>query len=238
MEYRSACLSRVKLLVADLGAKNHMINMFRFNGFYGCHLCTAPCKTIGKTHAQYPVLQNGDVRKPSVNNIFVEFAQLLPLENLVNVVGVKGKSALAALIDGLPLTAPIDYMHCILLGVFPDSLILYYRVLSHDDKNKINQILSNRSCPLEFVAYSRKIRPLDETAEFKANEYFNWIFYVSPIVFMNRIPSPLFAHLLNIVFVIRLILESSVENVAAAEIIPENFFKDIVSMLEDNELNE
>ena len=125
-------------------------------------------------------------------------------------------------------------MQCILLGVFPDSLRLCYRALSDDDKDKFNLFLSNRSCPRKDVAYSRNIRPLDETAQFKANE-FNRLFYVSPIVFMNGIPSPLYAHL-KLVFGIRLILDSSVDNnVAAAEIIPENFFEDIVSMQEDNE---
>ena len=120
---------KVKLLVANLGAKNHMLKRFKFNSFYGFHYGTATCKTIGKTRL-LSVFKSGDVREPSDNNIFVEFAQLLPVENLVNVVGVKGKSALAALIDGLPLTAPIDYMHCILLGVFPESIRLCYRALS------------------------------------------------------------------------------------------------------------
>ena len=98
--------------------------MFKFNSFYGCHFCTAPGKAIGKTHAYYPFLQNGDIRDPPSVNIFVVFAQLLPVENLTKLVGVKGKNAPEALIDGLPLTAPIDYKHCILLGVFLDSLRL------------------------------------------------------------------------------------------------------------------
>ena len=66
-----------KLLLADLGAENHMLNMFKFNSFYGCHYCTAHGKTIGKTPAKNPVLQNGDVREPSDKNNFVEFVQLL-----------------------------------------------------------------------------------------------------------------------------------------------------------------
>ena len=39
-----------------------------------------------------------------------------------NVVGVKGKSAFALILEGLLLSAPIDYMHCVLSGVFSDVL--------------------------------------------------------------------------------------------------------------------
>ena len=64
----------VNLLVADLGAKSHLLNMFKFNGFYGCHYCTAKGKTIEKTNSYYPFSQTGEVREPVLNNIFVEIA--------------------------------------------------------------------------------------------------------------------------------------------------------------------
>ena len=111
----------IKLLIADLGAKSHMLNMFKFNGFYGCHYCTAPGKTIGKTHAYYPFAQIGKIREPDINNVFVKYAELVPVDELINVAGVKGKSAFSSVINNLPLAAPIDYMHCVLLGVFSRS---------------------------------------------------------------------------------------------------------------------
>ena len=166
----------IKLLIVDLGAKSHMLNMFKFNGFYGCHYCTAPGKTIGKTHAYYPFAQIGKIREPDINNVFVKYAELVPVDELINVAGVKGKSAFSSVINNLPLAAPIDYMHCVLLGVFPEALKLCYRALSSDDKVQVNLVLSNLNCPREMVAYSKKIRSLDEMAQFKANEYFNWLF--------------------------------------------------------------
>ena len=33
-------LFKVRLMIADLGAKNRMLNMLKFNRFYGCHVCT------------------------------------------------------------------------------------------------------------------------------------------------------------------------------------------------------
>ena len=57
---------KLKLLVANLGAKNHMLKRFKFNSFYGFHYCSAPCKTIGKTRL-LSVFKSGDVREPSDN---------------------------------------------------------------------------------------------------------------------------------------------------------------------------
>ena len=227
---------KVKLLVSDLGAKSHILNMFKFNGFYGCHYCTAPGKTIGRTHSYYSIQQTGALREPSVNNVFVECAQLLPVDEVVNVAGVKGKSAFVALIDGLPLTAPVDYMHCVLLGVFPEVLKLCIKDLTADEKIKINVLLSSLSCPLELISYSRKIRSLDEVSQFKANEHFNWIFYLSQLVFRNRVQSSLYSHLLNLSFGIRLLLESSSEsNLQAAKGFLSNFCDQIVSIHGGNE---
>ena len=143
---------KFKLLVADLGAKAHMLNMFKFNGFYGCHYCTAPGITIGKTHAYYPFQQHGKVREPGVNDFFVQYADLLPVDTVINVAGVKGKSSFASTVPGLPFTAPVDYLHCLLLGVFPDDLKSCFRALLSTQKTKINLLLSGISCAREVIS--------------------------------------------------------------------------------------
>ena len=173
---------KFKLLVSDLGAKSHMLNLFKFNGYYGCHYCTAQGKTIGITHAYYPFDQIGKIRDPSLNDEFVELAENFEAGKLVNVVGVKGRSPFSVLIEGLPLTAPVDYMHCVLIGVFNDLLKLCFKKLSSEEKIKFNITIAGLRCPREMIAYSRKIRPLDEISQFKANELFNWLFYLSPIL--------------------------------------------------------
>ena len=227
---------KVKLLVCDLGAKCHMLNMFKFNGYFGCHFCTAPGKTIGKTHAYYPYAQPGELRETEINDIYIDYAETLGLYELPNVVGVKGKSEFSVLIEGLPLTAPIDYMHCVLLGVFPDLLKMCYNALSPEDKIKVNIVICGLACPREMIAFSRKIRKLEELPQFKANEYFNWLFYLSPIIFRDRIPLNLYDHLLNLVFGIRLLMESSsVTHTNAAENLINCFCEKIVSIHDGNE---
>ena len=110
---------KMRLLISDLGAKNHMLNMFKFNGFYGRHFCETKGKTVGKTHAYYPFIETGRVRESHLTENYVNMAEAQNADELPNVVGVKGRSPFSEFIAGLPLTAPVDYMRCVLLGAFP-----------------------------------------------------------------------------------------------------------------------
>ena len=227
---------QVNLLIADLGAKSHLLNMFKFNGHFGCHFCTVRGKTIGRTHSYYPFHEEGQIREPVINDIFVDLAESLSVREVNNIVGVKGSSAFASLIRGLPLTAPTDYMHCVLLGVLPEALKLCYKSIPHSEKLEMQTIIDNLKCPREMIAYSRKIRSLDEMPQFKANEYFNWLFYISPLIFKNRLSERLYSHLTNLSFGIRLLLESSSQiKVSTAERLIYDFCREVVSMHGGNE---
>ena len=65
----------------------------------GCHFCTAEGVTIGKTHGYYPYHKSGQLRDASINNLFVYYAENFDAEKPLNVVGVKGPSAFADLVD-------------------------------------------------------------------------------------------------------------------------------------------
>ena len=173
-------LFKVRLLISDLEAKSHLLNMLKFNGFYGCHFCTAKGKTIGRTHSYYPYGEQGSLRESALHDVYVSVAENLGTKKKPNVVGVKGKSAFAGLIRGLPMTAPIDYMHCVLLGVFPDVLKLCYKNLTTDVKEIVNEIVAN--CPREMISYSRKIRSLDELSQFKATSIG---YFISVLLFFS-----------------------------------------------------
>ena len=226
----------IKVIVSDLCANSHLLNMFQFNGFFGCHYCTVEGKTIGKSHAYYPFQQEGNIRVPYVNDVYVAMAENMRAQNIKNIVGVKGRSAFAGLVRGLPLTAPIDYMHCVLLGVFPEVLKLCIRSLRPTDKQTINRILSQLTCPRELIAFSRKISSLGEIGQFKANEHFNWLFYISPLVFRGRLPRRVFSHLSCLIFGVRLLIESSDEaKVRVAEQLLTQFCSEIVSPHDGND---
>ena len=83
---------KIKFLVSDLGAKNHMLNIFKFNGYFGCHYCTVMGKTIGRTHFYYPFNQTCQIREPLINEVYVTLAQCSHSNTLYNVAVVKGQS--------------------------------------------------------------------------------------------------------------------------------------------------
>ena len=227
---------KIRLLISDLVAKSHMLNMYQFNGYYGCHYCTAQGKTIGRTHAYHPYAQENELREPLLNDFYVKLADTLSVHKTPNVVGVKGRSEFSLVIDGLPLTAPVNYMHCVLIGVFPELLKMCYKSLSVKEREDINKKTSDLACPREMISYSRKIRSLEEISQFKANEIFYWFFYISPIVFLDQIPFALYSHLTNLVFGIRLLLESSSPaSIRAAEKLLDQFCSEIVAVNGGNE---
>ena len=66
---------------------------------------------------------------------------------LINVVGVKIRRAFSELVPGLRLSACIDYVHCVMLGVF--QLFLKSNVKMMDDKNE-TESLSSETCTVNL----------------------------------------------------------------------------------------
>ena len=87
-----------------------------------------------------------------------------------------------------------------------------------------------------MMVYTRGIRKLDELSQFKANEHFNWLFYVAPVVFRNRTNENLFKQLLNFMSGIRLLLESSMnEKIQSADKLLSEFCENVVEFFEGEE---
>ena len=92
-------------------------------------------------------------------------------------------------------------------------------------------IINNLSCPREMIAYSRKIRPLEEMGQFKANEHFNRLLYLSPLIFGERICQKVYTSLISLVFGIRLLLESSSpEKISVAKMLLDRFCENIAEI--------
>ena len=132
-------------------------------------------------------------------------------------------------------------MHCVLLGVFPETLRLRFKTLTHTAKyySNIFQIFLKlfQICPVRvYVRYSRKIRPLEELSQFKANEQFNWMIYLSPILFREQLPHFLYLHLTNLVFGTRLLLKKGYAcRVSLAAELLDDFCRDVVDVHGGNE---
>ena len=111
--------------------------------------------------------------------------------------------------------------------------------MTTSNKREVNDIVNSLACPRELISYSKKIRSLDEIGQYKANEFFNWMFYVRPVVFRKCIPGYLYESLLNLVFGVRLLLESSRENdILLSENLLNQFCSNIVDIFDGNERSE
>ena len=147
----------VIMIVADMIEKPHLLKMFQHNGIYGCMYCTAAGITIDRVHCYYPFDQEHQIRTSEVNDRYVNVAEKLNKNAKYNVVGVKGRSAFSMLVKGLPLSAGIDYMHCILLGVYQDVLKLQIKSLSRSSKCLIKNCIDHLNAPIEMTAHAKKV---------------------------------------------------------------------------------
>ena len=113
------------MMIADLPAKASTLRHKQFNGRHGFTLCYCPGKIIkviikaGKTshsricEADYEIrMRTRASHLQHLSNLRYQSGKT-PIENF----GVIGRSHLENLLANLPLTAPIDYMHQVLLGV-------------------------------------------------------------------------------------------------------------------------
>ena len=220
-------------IVADLIAKCSLLNMIQHNGFFGCNYCTIEGVTINRTHSYYPFDQSFEIRKPEINDKYVALAEALNTSSnaSINVCGVKGRSAFHGLVADLPLSAGIDYMHCVLLGCFQEILKFFWKLMSTQMKNVIAAETNRMRAPLELVKHGRNIRDLFQIANFKANEYFNYLLFLSPIIFKDRLSDSMYNQLLYLVFGIRLLLESNDEKeISIAERLLDMFCRNITSV--------
>ena len=78
--------------------------------------------------------------------------------------------------------------------------------------------------PLEVIEHGRNIRDPSQMGHFKASEYFNYLLFVSPIIFRERLSDSLYHQLLFLVFGIRILMQSSAEeDIVVAESLLEKF---------------
>ena len=209
--------------------------MMQFNGYFGCHFGTAEGITIGRAHAYYPHNQSGSIRETTLHSLYVEAAELRSATSSASCFVVKGQSAFSDVLSGLPLTAPIGSVSRI-GGVFPELLKHLLKKMAPTYRKETNDLVPSPTCPRELITYSRKIRSLHEINQFKANDFFNWLFYLSPVVFWKRIPKVLYDNLLSFVFGVRLLLEfGKEENVVAAERLLNQFCSSVVDIFDGNE---
>ena len=154
----------------------------------------------------------------------------------MNMAGVKGKSSLSSLVKGLPLSAPVDYMHCVLLGVLSSLLSRQLKLLKQRERDELDDLVRNLSLPVELCQHGQKPRPSSEITQFKANEYFNYLFFLAPVIFRSFLkPGRLqYESLLRLSSGIRILRQTQQEaNITRAEKLLMTFSEDAVEIFGD-----
>ena len=178
------------LFVADLIGKAKILKMKQCNGFYGCTLCTLRGQHFaGSQH--YPHDQDFEMRSfekhiqnlealenGSIESYRAKYGRKVDAERKTQ--GVKGRRKLLAVVSNLPLTAPVDVMHQLFLGVAKDLLTFFYEGMRPERRQKLNAFLSDIDLPREL---ENTVRKLDSLVSFKAKELKTRLLYLSPIVF-------------------------------------------------------
>nr|XP_054769803.1 uncharacterized protein LOC129277674 [Lytechinus pictus] len=196
---------------ADAPARSSMQNRMRFNGYYGCGLCYHPGKAIDRV-VKYPI-DVCDYNNRSDEEMLQDMTQAL--EDGRTVRGIKGPSPLINL-SYFPICwgFPIDYMHCLLLGVVKQLSELWFASPAASDfyigSKKMIKTIDQRLKPIKppsFVA--RATRPISERKFWKASEWFMWLLFYSVPCLKGILPTQYFNHLILLVEATFILLQKS-----------------------------
>lgn len=175
---------RLFLVTTDTPARCKVKAMKLFNGIYGCTYCLHPGVNLkGASNSSKYNKRKCSSRTHSdtvsLMKAFMEFG----IEEL----GITGISSLLAIPDyDIILQTPIDWMHCVLLGVTNTLMELWFNSENHEEayyippirRAAIERKISNIT-PLK--SFTRKSRSIEERKYWKANELKYWLlFYAKP----------------------------------------------------------
>ena len=201
---------RCKLLIGvfDLPAKAAATNTKQFNGEYGCFYCLDKGHLYNRARI-YPPSDPHILRTNQQMKIWASNAE----KSKIPEYGVKGPSILSSQLE-FPQCIPIDYMHCILEGVFKNLMKYWFGSSFHSEPfslrrhaSTINAILSKIRPPTEIY---RLPRSTDQLSFFKANEYRAWLLFYSLPVLSEFLPDTYSRHLSSLVSAMHILLSDKI----------------------------
>lgn len=210
----------------DLPAKSMISQMKQFNSCYACNFCLQkgdrvrrgiryPYEWPLKLRTHYSMLQNINKVNRIPNRSFS---------------GVKGISPMVSFeCFDLAISFPIDYMHCVLLGITKNLLQFWTETKNNKKPFYIvkakRDILDQRLLQIKPPTYiSRPPRSLQYVKYFKASEYRSFLLFYLPVCFKNLLPSKYIHH--------ARVLSSSIYKLLSP-IITENDLKEVKEKLNE-----
>lgn len=180
----------------------------QFNGYSGCGYCLHPGDLCGKqVRYGYKLGLEKRTHADTLKSMVISSSQNAPVN------GVKGISPLIRIskfdvIKGLP----IDYMHCILLGVVKQLSNIWFDKPANAGciKSSMKLVDDMISGTAPFAESSRGPRKLADRSSWKANEWLNWFLHISPICLHLFLPNNYYNHYMLLVDSISVLLKDSI----------------------------
>ena len=193
----TVCGKNYKVVVCscclDSVARAKCLCIKQFNGSFGCTFCLHPM--INK---RYPSFQAENRTLDHYLKSIGKWNNLTDLQKQKGeaIYGIKGKSPLLDIQNFNPMVqVPVDFMHCVLLGVTKTLLGLWLTSKYHDkpfyiDNSKKKELDKKFKAIKTYSECSRKSDSLLKYHTFKANEFFNFLFYYSKDCLSGNILEP------------------------------------------------
>lgn len=187
-------------ILADAPAKSSVLCVKGHNGHSACPKCEVEGKTIE--------------RKTSFFNLNATLRTNDRFRLKLNEEHHHGTSVIEELqyfdmINGVP----IDYMHCVLLGVMKKLLVIWFVDTSlfkqsRQDKNKISERirLMNQTVPKEF---QRKLRDMNNIGHYKATELRQFLLFHGLIVLNGILPQIFYNNFVKLSVAIRILSDKN-----------------------------
>jgi hypothetical protein len=198
----------------DSVARAKVLKIKMFNGYYGCTFCLHPV-----VNQRFPYMQSEERCLTSLLQDITDWENLSDVQkrNGESCNGVKGRTELLS-IEGFDPTIqmPVDFMHCVLLGVMKHLLTLWLKPSYSSRRFHISKdrqsLMEDRYKKIKtYTECTRKASSLvNKYQVFKANEYFNFLFYYSKYVLCAPVLEPeYFQHFILLVHSIEILYGSS-----------------------------
>ncbi|XP_039442517.1 uncharacterized protein LOC120422976 isoform X2 [Culex pipiens pallens] len=198
----------VTACLADTLGRCKIQNFKQFNGYEACGFCYHPGDLNGR-QVRY------GYRTTVVKRNHYDTLKAMTTSAATNqsIKGVKGISPLIYLPNfDLIRGCPIDFMHCVLLGVCKQLCKIWFETPRSTCyvKSKISSIDSFLMTILDFNESSRRPRKISDRASWKANEWLHWLIHYSVVPLKFILPSPFYKHFLLLVRTISDLLQNSI----------------------------
>lgn len=180
-------LPKITHCCCDLPAKAEVQAMAGHAGHYACGFCLHPgvsIKETPKSRSYIRYVDRGETEELRTHeNMLDIYKKWNPSSSTKAIRGINELSCMVGAADfDLINGYAIDYMHCILLGIMGKLFSLWLDSSNHKKPHYIipkhQKILNDRLMAIKPTsAISRKPRPLNDRASYKANEFRSLLLY-------------------------------------------------------------